>query len=311
MTKRLLITGAAGFLGRHTARAFSQSGWEVAGLGYADAAFDPQDWGVSHWQESAVSVDSLELLSEQAGVADVVLHAAGGSAVGKSWDDTVADFNNTVTTTAAVVEWMRKYAPKALLLYPSSAALYGEASAEACEENAPLQPMSPYGIHKLLAEQLCSSAARLYRLDVAIVRYFSLYGPGLNKQLLWDVSKKLESCGDTLTLDGTGKELRDFFYIDDAVGLLKHLVEMPSPKRPLLVNGATGVATSVEAVVRLLADALGYEDTTVRFTGNCRAGNPNCLVGSIKQLQNIGFSAETFVGQGIKHFAQHITKVHA
>jgi UDP-glucose 4-epimerase len=304
VARHIIITGASGFLGRYAAQYFSTQGWMVSGVGHSTNDFPAKQWGISHWVESDVSLASISGLIENVGKPDVVFHCAGSGSVGKSWDAPLLDFERTTLTTAAVIESVRRLAPESLLIYPSSAAVYGESAANMLTEKSELHPMSPYGLHKLTSEDLCIGAHRIFGIRVAIVRFFSIYGPGLRKQLLWDIARKLSVGGKTLTLDGMGAELRDFIYIDDAVRLIGRLSEQASTIEPIILNGGTGIPTSVASIARTLIEAMGKTGSVnLEFTGRCRPGDPLHLVGDTGKLeQQIGFHSQVCVEEGIRRF---------
>ncbi|OGT01764.1 MAG: hypothetical protein A2Z65_00945 [Gallionellales bacterium RIFCSPLOWO2_02_58_13] len=303
MTRHIIITGACGFLGRYAAQHFANQGWTVSGIGHSANDFSPKQCGISHWLESDIDSASLSKLIEDTGKPDAVFHCAGSGSVGKSWDAPLQDFERTALTTAAVIEAMRNHAPESLLIYPSSAAVYGESADDALNEESALHPMSPYGLHKLVSEDLCLGAHRIFGLRVAIIRFFSVYGPGLRKQLLWDITRKLRAGGGTLTLDGTGAELRDFIYADDAARLVERVAEKPPATGSIILNGATGIPTSVASIARLLIEAMGKSGSVnLEFTGRCRPGDPSRLVGDTSGLEKIGFDSNVRVAEGIRRF---------
>ena len=126
MARNALVTGAHGFIGRHVALALSRQGFRVTGLGHGK--WRPEEWerwGISAWEESDVTLGAL---LTQASVPDAVVHCAGGGSVGYSVTRPYDDYLRTVASTAALLEFMRLYAPKAALVYPSSAAVYGHAA---------------------------------------------------------------------------------------------------------------------------------------------------------------------------------------
>jgi UDP-glucose 4-epimerase len=303
MARHIIITGASGFLGRYAAQHFSNQGWMVSGVGHSANNFSAKQWGISHWVESDVNLESLTRLIKKTRKPDAVFHCAGSGSVGRSWDAPLQDFERTTLTTAAVIESMRRHAPESLLIYPSSAAVYGESTADALSEESALHPMSPYGLHKLVSEDLCLGAHRIFGIRVAIIRFFSIYGPGLRKQLLWDVTRKLGAGSDTLTLDGTGAELRDFFYIDDAARLVEWVAEQSSTTESTILNGSTGIPTSVASIALLLIEAMGTTGSVnLEFTGRCRPGDPSRLVGDTGKLEQIGFYSQVCVEEGIRRF---------
>lgn len=214
--KTVLITGAAGFIGRYAAYEFSRNGWYVSGIGWGEWP-DCNSYGLSAWNNSDVNITSL---LEFADKPDVIVHCAGGASVGFSVEHPAADFDMTVRTTSHVLEFIRLHSPATRLVYPSSAAVYGQVKNLPITEDTPLNPMSPYGLHKQMAESLCQLYSLQFGVLSAVVRLFSIYGNGLHKQLLWDACQKFSS-GKNIFF-GTGKEVRDWLHVEDAARLLFH-----------------------------------------------------------------------------------------
>src|SRR3972149_7252759 len=122
----VLVTGAAGFLGRHAARAFARRGCTVVGLGHGELTpHDAAAWGISTFVKGDITLTTLTGLFERHGAPSLTVHAAGGASVGRSLQDPLLDFERTVRTTAILIDALRRAAPGSLLVYPSSAAVYG------------------------------------------------------------------------------------------------------------------------------------------------------------------------------------------
>lgn len=266
--KVVLVTGANGMIGRYAARALAARGWRVLGLGHGNwHEAEQAAWGLSSWQEGDVTLARLRALAP---CPDLIVHCAGSGAVGPSLVAPNADFQRTVESTAAVVEYLRADCPGAALVYPSSAAVYGIAGHMPMFEAMPCRPVSPYGLHKKLAEDLVIGHAGLFGLNASVVRFFSIYGEGFRKQLLWDACQRLRR-GET-QFSGTGAETRDWLHVTDAAELLIRAGDNACPACPV-VNGGAGDAVS-------LADFLGHlfacwgRDDTPDFTGTGRPGDP-------------------------------------
>ena len=289
------VTGAAGFLGGAVAAALVRAGWRVAGFDLA------RGWagGCAHWITGEVRRDTLARAAGEIGAPELVFHAAGGSSVGASLADPEGDLARTVGSLRETLAFLEADAPGARLIYPSSAAVYGAASADALAETSPLAPMSPYGQHKLQAEAEIAAAG----LPAVILRFFSLYGPGLRKQLLWDLARRLASRPARLELSGTGEELRDFLYVDDAVRLVGLAAEAWASGEPLILNGGRGEAISVRRVAETLAGALGA-DAAIGFSGETRPGDPACLVADVSQARALGFEPQVGFEDGVRRFAR-------
>lgn len=297
----ILVTGARGFIGRHVSRHAADNGHVVAGLGHGawpEAAH--RKWGVAEWRNGEISPANLDALSAAVGLPDIVIHLAGGSAVGPSFAQPAEDFSRSVVAASELLEWVRLRAPQARLVMASSAAVYGAGHDGLIPESAVCTPYSPYGYHKRMAEMLLESYARNFGLRVAIVRLFSVYGPGLRKQLLWDACTRLAAGEKVLALGGTGDELRDWLHVDDVARLMQWAADRASPEA-LVFNGGTGRATSVRKIAARLCSAWG-EGCTATFSGSARLGDPVKLVADVTQVQAAGFQPERRWEHGIDSY---------
>jgi UDP-glucose 4-epimerase len=268
MSTHTLVTGAYGFVGRHVARALAARGAHVVGIGHGSWGRDEwRRWGVAEWHTADVTVETL---TTYAGEPEQVFHCAGSGSVAFSMTHPQQDFQRTVGSTLAVLEYLRVQRPHARLVIPSSAGVYGAATRMPIATDDALHPTSPYGVHKKMAEELCGSYARHFGLRVALVRLFSVYGAGIRKQLLWDACSKLSQ--GTLMFAGTGLETRDWLHVDDAARLMMCAAEHASANCPV-VNGGVGEAVCIRDVVQLIAARLGIAGQP-QFSGQSRAGDP-------------------------------------
>jgi UDP-glucose 4-epimerase len=268
MAKDALVTGAYGFIGRHLARRLAASGWRVTGVGHgAWSRNEWKAWGLDEWHQADVTLESLITYG---GAPSAVFHCAGSGAVGFSLAHPHQDYLRTTHTTASMLEYVRLYVPRAAVVLLSSAAVYGISTGLPISESTPLLPVSPYGVHKRLAEELCLSYARQYGLSAAAVRFFSVYGPGLRKQLLWDACSKFAN--RDASFFGTGAEQRDWVHVDDGTALLMLAAQHASNRCPI-VNGGSGTAVTVREVLEHVASSMG-DPPTLSFSGAGRPGDP-------------------------------------
>ncbi len=278
--KSALITGARGFIGRHLALHLSEEGMQVRGVGHG--AWTEEDFarfGVSRWLNGDVTRPNLSLAAQGLVAVDCVVHLAGGSSVGPSFSAPEEDFRRTVVSMVEVLEWVRTNSPKSAVVFASSAAVYGAGHARPIRPDDPIRPTSPYGVHKRIAEELCASYSRSFGMRISIVRLFSVYGPGLRKQLLWDTCGKLARGCDVLEMGGTGEEQRDFLHVRDASASLAAAACAASDSCPIF-NAGTGQAVSVREITEELSRAWGGV-RQVRFSGTSRAGDPDFLVADV------------------------------
>lgn len=299
------ITGARGFLGRHSSLFFKNRGWTVAGIGHGCWPEEQRSyWGVRYWIESDVHFRALESLNKLTGLPQIVFHAAGAGSVGQSFKEPLTDFKKTVTSTAETLEFLRRESPSTLFVFPSSAAVYGDRGPEPISEDSQPRPVSPYGFHKLIGEQLCQSAQRNFGLRCIIIRYFSLYGPELRKQILWDLACKLRDNPPTVELSGTGTETRDMIYIEDAVRLVYGLRNCNNSEM-LIVNGGAGQAKTVLEIASGLIRHLGIS-TRLKFKGQARAGDPANYQADMTRALLLGFKPKWSLEQGLEMYVNWI-----
>jgi len=264
----VIVTGASGFLGRYVARAAAADGARVTGIGHGNwAEAEWRAWGLDRWIRADVTLPALAALNLNPGA---VFHCAGSGSVADSMRDPRRDFDRTVVSALDVLEYARTLAPDAAVVFPSSGSVYGATETMPFTVDMPLKPISPYGLHKKFVEDLARSHAASFGLRTAVVRYFSIYGPGLRKQLLWDACGRLAS-GDA-EFGGTGAESRDWLHVEDAAALMLAAGRHAGPDCPV-ANGGSGRTTDIATVVTLVADALASGGRP-RFSGVSRPGDP-------------------------------------
>ena len=286
MSEVALVTGAYGFVGRHVARALAARGAHVVGIGHGSwGRREWRSWGVAEWHTAELTVDSL---TTYGGDPEQVFHCAGSGSVAFSMTHPMQDWQRTVGSTLAVLEYLRVQRPAARLVIPSSAGVYGVAERMPIRIGDSLAPASPYGVHKKMAEDLCRSYGRHFGVHSARVRLFSVYGVGIRKQLLWDACTKL-SRGQA-SFGGTGMETRDWLHVEDAAQLLLVAAAHSSAACPV-VNGATGEAVSIREVVGLIAARLGG-GAKPAFSGTARAGDPAHYQADVSEARSWGWAPQ-------------------
>lgn len=297
------ITGAAGFMGRYLARALADAGHVVHGIGHgALTDSEKQRLGLRTWLNGEIDANNLNALAAH-GLPSKVFHLAGGSSVGLSIAQPLEDFSRNVASTARLLEWLRKSSPESLVVAVSSAAVYGADHHDPISERAAPAPMSPYGAHKLMMEQLCQSYAMTFGMRTLVARLFSVYGPELRKQLLWDVCSRLQQDGQTLVLGGTGAETRDWTDVRDIARLLTTIAELPQPEKFRIINGGSGRGTSVAEITGMLVRNWG-NDVAVRYSGVVRPGDPPSLLADDAVLRRLPFVWQISLEQGIADYVK-------
>jgi UDP-glucose 4-epimerase len=303
--RSVLVTGGFGFLGRACARTFQARGFRVVGIGHgawADEAAAAAH-GYDRWVEADVSLAGLSALGE---TFDVVAHCASNGSVPYSLSHPLEAFQRTVGSTAELLEHLRRAGGDTLVIYPSSAAVYGATPDRPLVETDTPNPVSPYGFHKQMTEELLRAHAHSFGQRAVSVRFFSIYGPGLEKQLLWDAAAKLLSGAPEALFWGTGEETRDWIHVDDAATLIADLADRR--ETGAVVNGASGVRVTVREVLEMLRAALGV-DIPIAFNGTIKAGDPRFYHADVARLDGLGWRPAISLSDGIAGYARWIQAV--
>ena len=278
---KILITGISGFIGGSVGRYAAQRGHEVAGTGRNKQA--SAEWS-GIYTPSTGSDELRHLINDFR--PDVVINAAGTASVGASVEKPLEDFRGSVQTCADVLEAVRRSETRPLVVVPSSAAVYGNPVSLPVSENAALQPISPYGFHKVMCELFAREYAECFGLKVLVCRFFSVFGPSQRRLLVWELYQQLAGPEKIAWLTGTGEETRDFLYIDDLAAAMLELIDnfQKSDHNYLLVNVAGGVETSVSRLAELLRDRTAPEKE-IRCRGHLRKNDPLRWRADISRLQ--------------------------
>jgi UDP-glucose 4-epimerase len=290
---KILVIGAAGFIGGQTCTYFGNSHEVWA----ADIVAND---GAERYLKLELEHTNFESIFEHQKF-DVCINASGNGSVPISLNKPVFDFELNVSNTIKILDAIRIYNSECKFINMSSAAVYGNPSSLPITENIELKPLSPYGWHKLYAEQICKEYYYLYNIKTINLRLFSVYGEHLKKQLFWDIyqktlrSKKIE-------LFGSGKETRDFIYIQDLLDAIGCVVDKGLFNGESL-NIASGIETTIEEAALVFCKAID-EDIVVSFNNIVKPGDPLNWKADISALKSFGFNVNTPIDFGLKKTAE-------
>jgi nucleoside-diphosphate-sugar epimerase len=221
---RALVTGCAGFIGSHLVESLLADGYEVVGVdcfndnyaradklaNLAGARRNPRFRLIT---ADLVSANVRALLDG----CDVVFHLAAEPGVRSSWGGRFDRFlHNNVIATQRLLEAATNV-PARRFVYASSSSVYGESQRLPTPEDATPQPLSPYGVTKLAAEQLCRLYHAEHGVDAVALRYFSVYGPRQRPDMAFRRFCQAAVAGAPITLYGGGDQTRDFTFVADVV----------------------------------------------------------------------------------------------
>jgi UDP-glucose 4-epimerase len=299
--RRILVTGGSGFIGSHLVQRAVELGSEVVSLGSVRRSSGQVEGARYIFGDIARTTLETVDFSPQ-----TIFHLAGGASVADSVANPPADFLKTVYSSVQLLDHVRRYWPEAEIVYVSSAAIYGEAEHKKASHDLTCLPISPYGVHKKQVESLLIDHARMYKTRATIVRAFSVYGPGLQKQLLWDAMEKTRR--GEFTFFGSGSELRDWVYASDMVTCLLKASQHSDVTVPVM-NGGTGKAVPVRDVLAELFRIAKLDRAPV-FLGRPKEGDPDRLVAEDTAAELLGPIFETPLAEGLRAYVDWYQSLH-
>ncbi|MGH2353670.1 MAG: NAD-dependent epimerase/dehydratase family protein [Chloroflexota bacterium] len=257
---KVLITGGAGFIGAALARAHLERGDAVTIVDNLVTGRREQVPDGAQFHLLDVGSPALEDCFEVAGPFDVVSHYAALKDVRRALVDPYPDAEANILGTLNVLRCAAGHGT-GLFVFPSSAAVYGDAQRFPTPETAPAAPISPYGISKAAAEAYCAFFARNRSLPAVALRYSTVYGPTATEEseagVITNFTRRLLA-GRAPIIYGDGEQTRDLVSVDDVVRA--NLLAIERGPRPWAVyNVATGVETSVNDLCRTLAALTGFQ----------------------------------------------------
>ncbi|MEZ0129524.1 NAD-dependent epimerase/dehydratase family protein, partial [Flavobacterium sp. LBUM151] len=210
------------------------------------------------------------------------------------------DFQKSVQSTLSILEYIRLQNIGCKFIYPSSPAVQGNLGHVQIEEDMVSVPVSPYGFHKKIAEEICLSYHNNFKIDIGIIRYFSIYGSGLQKQLLWDACKKINKSSEVVFF-GTGNETRDWIHVSDAASLLSHFAQNFSGYE--VINGGSGIETPINEVIDVLIKYM-EKDVKIEFNGIVKEGDPLHFWADLTKSNTLKWKPTIKLKDGIKDYVQ-------
>lgn len=261
---RILVTGAAGFLGSHLVDRLLEAGHEVVGLDcfadYYSRAVKQQNLSraLSHERFWFVEGDLLRLdLDGLLEGVDKVAHLAGEPGVRSSWGERFSVYTErNVQTTQRLLEAASQNRRKHVV-YASSSSVYGPDNGGPVSEEAPRRPASPYGLSKLAAEELIRLYGREREVPATILRYFTVYGPRQRPEMALSRFISLASRGAPVEVFGDGAQSREMTYVSDVVDATVAALEAQPRGLPRAYNVGGGARTTVRDLARLVGEVTG------------------------------------------------------
>jgi UDP-glucuronate 4-epimerase len=314
---RILVTGAAGFIGFHSARRLLDAGHEIVGIDNMNSYYDirlkvrrlaqleARDT-FSFIKLDLADRDGMAHLFETSGF-DAVLHLGAQAGVRYSIDNPFAYIDSNLTGTLTVLEGCRHHKVRHLV-YASSSSVYGGNTKQPFSiEDRVDDPVSLYAATKRSNELMCHTYARLYGVPITGLRFFTVYGPWGRPDMAYFKFANAITEGRPIDVYNGGDMLRDFTYIDDIVDGITSLIEAPAPGASdptphRVYNLGNNRPEKLMDMITLLEQKLGK--TAVKNFLPMQPGDVYSTYADIEATaRDIGFSPKTSLADGLTHFA--------
>jgi UDP-glucose 4-epimerase len=301
---KALVTGAAGFIGSHLTGALLDDGAEVTGLDcMTDYYPRPIKEGNLEENRSRSGFSFVEARIQDADLSALldgvthVFHLAAQAGVRKSWgsDFRIYTSNNVDATQQLLEACVGR--PLRRFVYASSSSLYGDNVPIPMREDALPQPVSPYGVTKLAAEQLGYLYFANHGVPATALRYFTVYGPRQRPDMAFHRFIRAVLDNTPITLYGDGEQTRDFTYVADAVAATRAAGERGVPGRAYNVGGGSRV--SMNQVIDIIGRVAG-RPLDVRREPAQKGDMRDTYADTTLARTDLGFAPSVTLEQGIE-----------
>jgi UDP-glucuronate 4-epimerase len=322
MVAHILVTGGAGFIGSHLCTRLCAAGQRVICLDNFDDFYAPaiKQANVQQWQASAATATCLtfrqgdirdhpflrRLFQKEA--VDVVIHLAARAGVRPSIEQPLLYSEVNIQGTLNLLECCREFHVRQLL-FGSSSSVYGERTQGPFSEADDVStPVSPYAATKRAGELLCYTYSHLYRLRIACLRFFTVYGPRQRPDLAIHKFARLMARGTPLPVYGDGTSQRDYTYVDDIVdGIVRawEWLQQGDAEAGLydIFNLGGSHPVPLLELIRLLETALGYQ--AMLDWQPAQPGDVPITFADLRKSQAIlGYHPQVDIATGIQRFAE-------
>jgi UDP-glucose 4-epimerase len=297
-TMRVLLTGGAGFIGSHVADHLLTRGHEVAVVDNLSSGKRENVSDEAGFYERDIRDGCAEVFEEF--VPEALCHQAAQVDVRRSAREPDFDADVNVIGTIRLLENCIRYNVAGVVFASTGGAVYGEQREFPASEDHPQYPVSPYGVSKLAGERYLNYYYAQYGLRYVALRYANVYGPRQDPHgeagVVAIFSGNLAD-GRTSTINGTGKQTRDFVYVEDVAHA--NILALESGPSPGAYNIGTGKETSVKRLYELLRGISGKDLAPEQ--GPAKPGEQTrSLVDPAKATRVLGWHPETKLAAGLE-----------
>ena len=311
---KAFVTGVAGFIGSTLAERLLADGADVVGIDcftdYYPRSIKEQNLStfINHpgFRFLPVRIQDAklpELLADRTHV----FHLAAQAGVRKSWGRDFAIYTeNNIEATQVLLEAAARAPALERLVYASSSSVYGDNTPMPFREEALPQPVSPYGVSKLAAEQLCYLYFANFRVPTVSLRYFTVYGPRQRPDMGFHKFLRATILGEPIAVFGDGEQTRDFTFVKDAVAATIAAATKGVPGRVYNIGGGSRV--SVNEVLDLIGRIAGRRPV-VRVDPAQKGDMRHTYADTSLARADLGFAPTVALEEGLAAEYQWLTEI--
>lgn len=270
----ILVAGGAGFIGSHLCDALIEKGNKIIVadkliMGKQNIKHLEENTSFKFYEMELANQENVDRLFTENDI-NVVYHMAANSDIQKGGKEPSIDFNDTLLTTRALLEGMRKANVKNLF-FASTSAVYGEMLDVVLDESTGgIKPVSYYGGAKLASEALISSYVSMCDMNVVIFRFPNVIGPRLTHGAVFDFIRKLRKNPTELEILGNGTQCKPYIYVLDLVEAIVKLTDTFKSGEEVYNISVESKGTTVTHIAEIVVDVLGLNNVKFHYTGGDR-----------------------------------------
>lgn len=312
---RILITGAAGFIGSHLSERLMSKGYSIVGLDNFDPFYEPAvKWNnlskllsSPHFKLVEGDIRNRVLMDKifQEGQFGTVVHLAAKAGVRPSIQDPAGYVDVNINGTVTLLEAVRAAGIKKFI-FASSSSVYGNNEKVPFSETDNVDnPISPYAATKKAGELICYTYSHLFGMDVTCLRFFTVYGPRQRPDLAIHKFARLIEQGKPIPVYGDGSMERDFTYIDDIIDGV--IAAMERSKGYDIYNLGESRPVRLDHLIAELEKAIGKKADIDRQPE--QPGDVNRTYADVqKAIHALGYQPKTQLADGLKQFVAWLRK---
>lgn len=310
---RILVTGAAGFIGNNLCKKLIQMENIVVGIDSFEDYYEKwikeknissiignQNFKLINKNITDPNLDLDKLLTD----IDIIFHLAGQGGVRSSWGKEFEVYlNNNILSTQMLLEASKNSNNLKKFIYASSSSVYGDSRDFPLKELSSFtRPVSPYGVSKLAAENLCYLYYKNFNIPTVMLRYFTVYGEGQRPDMAFH--KFIKNALQELPIEiyGDGSQMRDFTYIDDIIEATILAVNAPSGR---IYNIGGGNKCSLEQTINIIKKLINKE--VKRVYSHFQKGDVYETEADLTLIESeLGFSPKCTLEEGLSNEIRYI-----